>query len=155
MGGEEARILSLPLVAVGLHVAVMQTRLQVRRLVEEHPEEEVRVEVAVDGNLVERMTFAWPAVVAKLRASLASDVEMYLVVVEEVIDHGHRLCREVVGEYPAIVLLLRQNVGQSQSLRLCLCMFTLLLHAASDTLARIIKAISRRVVFFFIIALTP
>ena len=80
---------------------------------------------------------------------------MDLVSGKIVIHTIYRLCREVIPKYSAILFLLCQNEGQSQSLRLCLCMFTLLLHAASDTLARIIKAISRRVVFLFIIALTP
>lgn len=128
MGGQQQAVLFLPFVAVGLHGTVFEMGLEVGGFVQENPEEEVGVEVAVDRNLVEGMPRLGPTVVAQLGAPLTGDVEMHTVLVEIGIDPIHRLDGEVVGEDAAILFLGRQNEGQSQWLRLCLCILTLLPH---------------------------
>jgi len=114
MLAQQTAVLPLPLVAVGLHgVAVAQMRLQVRRLVEEDPQETVRSQVAVDGNLVERMVAAArrlrPAVVAELRATLSRDMEMHLVKVQIAIHPVHRPGRQVVGQNPSVPFFRRHS----------------------------------------------
>ena len=118
MGGEQPTVLLLPLVAMGLHGTIFQVRLEVRRLVEENPEEEVMGEISVDAYFVKIMGAEGSAVVAQLRCPLAGDMEMNLVEVEIIINPIHCTGRQVIGEYPAVSFFVGQNVGQSQSLRL-------------------------------------
>lgn len=127
---------------------------QMSCLMEENPEKEVRVEVAVDADFMERMIFMRPTIVAQFGYPLKGDVEMNLMTEEVVVNSLHRLERQVITEYPAILFFWCQNVGQSQSLRLCLCMLTPLLHAEKATPATSRRTISRNIVFFFIFAIT-
>ena len=57
---------------------------------EDNEQEEVIVEVAVDGNLVEGMLPLRPAIIPQLAAPAARDVEMHLVAVEVGIGPIHR-----------------------------------------------------------------
>ena len=125
-------------------------RLQVGGLVEEHPKEEVGVEVAVDRNLVKRVVGTRPAVVAQLRCPLTGDVEVYLVAVQVFIDPVNTRCRQMICKDAPVFIFLCQNEGQSQLLRLCLCILALLPQAVKATLAMSSNAISRRIVFRFI-----
>ena len=124
------------------------------RFVEEDPKEEVGVEVAVDGNLMEVVVGCGASIIAEFSTALEGDVEVDLVAEEVVVNSLHRLERQVITEYPAILFFWCQNVGQSQSLRLCLCMLTPLLHAEKATPATSRRTISRNIVFFFIFAIT-
>ena len=123
-------------------------------LVEEDPEEEVGIEVSVDADFVKIMGVERTAVVAQLRCPLAGDVEMDLMEVEIIIYPIHCAGRQVVGEYSAVFFFGGQNEGQSQWLRLCLCILALLPQAVKATLAMSSNAISRRIVFRFMSKVT-
>ena len=107
MGDEELSVFLLPLMSMGLHAFVFQVRLKVGSLMEEDPEEKVRVEVAVDGDFVVGVVGANPTVIAQFRHSLASDVEVDLVAEEVVVDPVDRLRRQVVPQNGSIPLLCR------------------------------------------------
>ena len=107
MGDEELSVFLLPLMSMGLHAFVFQVRLKVGSLMEEDPEEKVRVEVAVDGDFVVGVVGANPTVIAQFRHSLASDVEVDLVSEEVVVDPVDRLRRQVVPQNGSITLLCR------------------------------------------------
>jgi len=97
VGDEQLPILLLPFMAVGLHLFVFQVRLQMGSLVEEDPEEEVWVEVAVDADFVESMVGTWPSVIPQLRHPLAGDVKMDFVEVQIVIYPIHRRSRQMIA----------------------------------------------------------
>ncbi len=52
---KQLSVFLLPFVAMGLCVSVFQECLQMGGFVEKDPEKEIRIEVAVDGNLMERV----------------------------------------------------------------------------------------------------
>ena len=147
---------------------VFEIGFQVRRLVEEHPKKEPAVEVAIDANFVESMVISfrndslplvafrlWPAVVAQFRHPLTGDMEVDFVEVQIAIHPLHRLGRQVIGKYAAIFLFVgHQNEGQSQCERLCLCILTLLPQAPQTRLATSSTAITRKIRFCFISAIT-
>lgn len=121
---------------------------------EENPKEEIGVEVTVDGDFMERMIGGGTTIVAQFGHPLEGDVEVDFMPIEIIINSVHRLGRQVITEYPAVLFFLCQNVGQSQSLRLCLCMLTPLLQAEQATQATSRRTISRSIVFFFIFFIT-
>ena len=94
------------------------------------------------------------AVVAEFGVAFEGDVEVDLVEIEVVIDPIHRLRRKVIAKYSAVFLFLCQNEGQSQLLRLCRCMFTLLLQAVQAMPATNIITMSQSIVFLFITWIT-
>ena len=153
MGDEQTGIFGLPLVAVGGHTSpaslqwgrITKVGLQVGGLVEEDPEEEVGVDVSVDADFVKIMWGERTAVVTQLRCSLAGDVEMDLVEVEIIIYPIHRTGRQVVGKDATVFFFGGQNEGQSQWLRLCLCMLALLPQAAQTKPTTSNNAITRSI----------
>lgn len=174
---EQLSVFLLPLMAVGLYplppmgrawCGVFAVGFEVGSFVEEDPEEEVGIEVAVDGNLMEIVVRCGAAIIAEFGATLEGDVEVDFVAKEVVVDPIHRrdrvihsltvvhhlIRREVVTEYPTVFFLWCQNSGQLQLLRLCLCIFTPLLQAVQVTPARSKRTMSRSIVFLFIFAIT-
>lgn len=168
MGDEQLAIFFLPLVAVRLYILVLQMGLQMGGLVKEHPEEKVGVEVAVDGNLVEGVVGTRPPVIPQFRHPLEGDMEMDFVKVQVIVYpvhsrnkmiHSltvvlHLVRRQVVGQNAAVFLFCGQNEGQSQSLRLCLCILALLLQAPHIRLTTSSNAITLKMFFLFIFAIT-
>ena len=69
---------------------VFEIGFQVRRLVEEDPEEEIWIEVAIDGNLMEIVVRRRAAVIAQLRHPFEGDMEMDFVKVQVVVYPIHR-----------------------------------------------------------------
>lgn len=120
VGDQQAAVLLLPFLAVWQGVRVLQVCLEVGGFVEEYPKEEVGVEVAVDADFVEVVIGLWPAIVAQLGGAFSRDMEVYLVQVEVVIDHIHRLQGQVILQDAPVSLLggHQSKRGQSQSLRL-------------------------------------
>jgi len=90
MSNEQLSVFFLPLMPVGLHIVVFQMCLQMCRFVEEHPEEEVGVEVAVNADFVEGVVGPRPPVIPQLRHPFEGDMEMYFVKVQVVVYPIHR-----------------------------------------------------------------
>ena len=87
---------------VGLGQGVEQVGLQVGRLVQEHPEEEVAVQVAVDAYLVEIVAGIRAAVVAQLAPPPARDVEVHAVARKVLVHPLHRPLGQVAAEDEAV-----------------------------------------------------
>ena len=84
--------------AVGLDGCLVQeVAVEVCHFVEQHLQELVGVHVPVHANLVKVMPRLRPAVVAQFGDSLAGDVQMHGMVVEERIDVLHRLRGEIMA----------------------------------------------------------
>ena len=90
MGDEQLAVFLLPFVAMGLYILVFQMGLEVGGFVKEYPEEEVGVEVAVDGDFMESMVGAWAAIIAEFGGPFEGDVEVDFVAEEISIDPIHR-----------------------------------------------------------------
>ena len=93
---KQLTVLLLPLVAVGLCCAVFEVGFEMGGFVEEDPEEEVGIEVAVDADFMERMIFMRPKIVAKFGFQLKGDVEMYLMTEEVVVDSVYCHSRQMI-----------------------------------------------------------
>lgn len=85
-------------------VAVTLMGVEVSHLVQQHPQEGVGVEVAVDADFVERVTQLWPAVVTQFRVPFACDVQVYIVLLNEVERWVDSLGREVSTKGAFILL---------------------------------------------------
>ena len=59
-----------------------------------------------------------PTIVAQLRTTSPSDMEMHFVTIQVAIHPIHRIGGQVIAKYGTVSLLGGQNVGQSQWLRL-------------------------------------
>lgn len=152
VGDNQLAVFLLPLVSVGLYIFVFHVSLEVGSLMQEHPQEKPWIQVSVDADFMKVAVGRRTAVVAQFRHAFACDVEVYFVVVKVAVHPIDRLRRQVVPQYPAVSFLVGQNVGQSQSLRLCRCMFTLLLQAVIPRLHSSTAAtISFVIVVFFIL----
>ena len=93
---KQLTVLLLPLVAVGLCCAVFEVGFEMGGFVEEDPEEEVGIEVAVDADFMERMIFMRPTIVAQFGYPLKGDVEMNLMTEEVVVDSVYCHSRQMI-----------------------------------------------------------
>ena len=93
---KQLTVILLPLVAVGLCCAVFEVGFEMGGFVEEDPEEEVGIEVAVDADFMERMIFMRPTIVAQFGYPLKGDVEMNLMTEEVVVDSVYCHSRQMI-----------------------------------------------------------
>lgn len=122
----QTTILLLPFMSVCLGIGVFQVRLQMCRLMQKYPKEEVWVEVAVDTNLMVIMIKLGPTVVAQFAAASTGDMEMHTVTVEVVIHSVYRLRGEMIPQDGMVSLFGGQRKvsrsGDSRSR--CACVYT-------------------------------
>lgn len=85
--------------------SVFKIGFKVGSFVEEDPEEEVGVEVAVNGDFMESMVGAWTSIIAEFGAALTGNMEVDLMAEEVVVDPIQRLRRKVIGQYLPIAFL--------------------------------------------------
>ena len=85
--------------------SVFKIGFKVGSFVEEDPEEEVGVEVAVNGDFMESMVGAWTSIIAEFGAALTGNMEVDLMAEEVVVDPIQRLRRKVIGQYLPITFL--------------------------------------------------
>ena len=103
--GEDGQVLEqqlsvflLPLVTVGLDVgAVGLMGVEVRHLVEEHQQEVVGVQVAVDADGMVVAARMWPTVVAQFGSTLAGDVQEDAVPVKKIVHRVDGIRWQVFG----------------------------------------------------------
>jgi hypothetical protein len=93
---KQLTVLLLPLVAVGLCCAVFEVGFEMGGFVEEDPEEEVGIEVAVDGNLMEVVVGCGASIIAEFSTALEGDVEVNLVAEEVVVDSVYCHSRQMI-----------------------------------------------------------
>lgn len=121
VGDEQLAVLFLPFVTMWLHVLVFLVCFEVGGFVEEDPEEEVGVEVAVDADFVKIVVGRGTAVVAEFRHPFPGDVEVDLIAVEIVVDPIHGSGRQVVGKDVSVFLFGCHAVRTKDSRSCCGC----------------------------------